>query len=69
MNTDTSTNNLKEKILDSIKAIKHKGPLPLRLYMEICAKCGTCAEVCPVYYGKNEKSLNPAERSDLIRRL
>lgn len=64
----TEYNNIKSKVVDSIKAMK-KGPLPMRIYMETCIKCGTCAEVCPVYYGSNEKSLNPAERSDLIRRI
>lgn len=58
----------KEAVTKSVNAIKD-GPLPLRLYMEICAKCGTCATVCPVYYGKEEKDINPAERSDLIRRM
>lgn len=53
---------------NEINAIKN-GPLPLQLYMDICAKCGICASVCPVYYGSQEKSLNPAERSDLIRRI
>jgi Fe-S oxidoreductase len=37
--------------------------------MEMCVKCGTCASVCPVYYGKSEKRYNPAERTDLIRRI
>lgn len=60
--------NVREAIINDVKAIK-KGPLPLRLYMEICTKCGTCATVCPVYYGSNEKALNPPERSDLIRRI
>ena len=60
--------NLKESVKKSVNAIK-KGPRPLKVYMEVCAKCGTCANVCPVYYGSKEKSLNPAERSDLIRRL
>ncbi len=68
MTANDSSNNIKEKVIDSIKAMKN-GPLPLRLYMEICAKCGTCADVCPVYYGKSDKTLNPAERSDIIRRL
>ena len=58
----------KKKVVDSIKSMKN-GPLPMRIYMETCIKCGTCAEVCPVYYGSNEKKLNPAERSDLIRRV
>jgi len=39
------------------------------MYMEMCAKCGTCATVCPIYYGKNDKRYNPAERTDLIRRI
>jgi Fe-S oxidoreductase len=39
------------------------------MYMDMCVKCGTCASVCPVYYGKSEQRYNPAERSDLIRRI
>jgi Fe-S oxidoreductase len=45
------------------------GPRAMRMYMEMCVKCGTCASVCPVYYGKSEKRYNPAERTDLIRRI
>lgn len=56
----------RETALGSIAAIK-KGPRALRLYMDVCAKCGTCAEVCPVYYGKPEPQYNPANRSDFIR--
>ena len=63
-----NNNNLKETVINSVNAIKN-GPLPLRMYMDICAKCGTCASVCPVYYGSPDKTKNPAERSDLIRRL
>jgi len=57
-----------QTVIDEISAIKN-GPLPLKLYMEICAKCGTCANVCPVYYGSDDKSLNPVERSNLIRKI
>ena len=59
---------LKKKVVDAVKAIK-KGPRAMRMYMEMCAKCGTCATVCPVYYGKAEKRYNPAERTDVIRRI
>ena len=59
---------IKESVIEDIKAIKN-GPLSMRLYMEICAKCGTCAEVCPVYYGDSDKRLNPAVRSDKIRQI
>jgi len=60
--------NTKEQVVDSIKAMKD-GPRAMRMYMEMCVKCGTCASVCPVYYGKSEKRYNPAERTDLIRRI
>jgi Fe-S oxidoreductase len=63
-----SDNNKREQVVESIDAIKD-GPRALRMYMEICVKCGTCASVCPVYYGKSEKRYNPAERTDLIRRI
>ena len=61
-------NGNKKKVVDAIIAIE-KGPKVLRLYMEMCAKCGTCATVCPVYYGKSDKKYNPAARSDLIRSI
>jgi len=61
-------NNIKKTVVESVNAIKD-GPLPLELYMDICAKCGTCATVCPIYYGSDDESRNPAVRSDLIRQL
>jgi Fe-S oxidoreductase len=57
-----------ETVVSSVRAIK-SGPKALRLYMDMCAKCGTCAEVCPVYQGKRDPKYNPANRSDLIRSL
>ena len=58
----------REKVIDAISAIK-KGPHVLKLYMEMCAKCGTCATVCPVYYGSDEAKYNPVNRSDKIREI
>jgi Fe-S oxidoreductase len=63
-----SPEELKENVVKAIKAIRN-GPRALQMYMDMCLKCGTCASVCPVYYGKGEKRYNPAERSDLIRRV
>jgi len=60
--------NVKEVVVGAINAID-KGPRSMRMYMDMCVKCGTCASVCPVYYGKSEKRYNPAERTDLIRRI
>jgi Fe-S oxidoreductase len=58
----------REKAVAAITAID-KGPKVLKLYMEMCARCGTCAQVCPVYWGKADPSYNPALRSDLIRAI
>ena len=63
-----SDQQAKTTVVDAIKAMQ-AGPRAMRMYMEMCAKCGTCASVCPVYYGKSEKRYNPAERTDLIRRI
>ena len=59
---------LKKSVVAAITAIKD-GPRAMQLYMDTCVKCGTCATVCPVYFGKSEKRYNPAERTDLIRRI
>lgn len=58
----------RDKVVSSITAID-QGPKVLKLYMETCAKCGTCASVCPIYFGKSEQKYNPAWRSDLIRTI
>ncbi len=56
----------REEAVNAVTAIQ-KGPKALRLYMENCVRCGTCASVCPVYYGKPSAEYNPTVRSDLIR--
>ncbi|MEW5700760.1 MAG: (Fe-S)-binding protein [Candidatus Zixiibacteriota bacterium] len=57
---------LHQGIIDACKAMKD-GPRALRLYMEMCARCGTCAEQCPVYQGEPTRLRNPAVRADLVR--
>jgi Fe-S oxidoreductase len=57
-----------DKVIAAVDAIKD-GPRVLQLYMDICAKCGTCAEQCHVSLGDPHKRTNPALRSDRIRRL
>ena len=58
----------RDAIVASITAMD-KGPKVLKLYMENCARCGTCAEQCPIYYGSHNKELNPVVRSDLVRSI
>ncbi len=57
---------LHDKVVESVKVIKN-GPKVLNLYMDVCARCGTCAEVCPVYRGGPTELRNPVVRSDFIR--
>ncbi|MEE9443300.1 MAG: (Fe-S)-binding protein [candidate division Zixibacteria bacterium] len=60
------TEGLREKVIEACKGIDN-GPRVLKLYMEMCARCGTCADQCPVYQGDPTKLRNPSIRSDLIR--
>ena len=57
-----------QAVVEAVNAIK-QGPKALKMYLEVCAKCGTCASVCPVYNGRPESKYNPALRSDLLRKL
>ncbi|MFC1475959.1 4Fe-4S dicluster domain-containing protein, partial [Candidatus Zixiibacteriota bacterium] len=59
---------IRQSVIDACKAIDN-GPKVLKLYMEMCARCGTCAEQCPVYQGDPTRLRNPAVRSDLIRNV
>jgi len=57
---------MRQAVIEACKDIDN-GPLVLKLYMEMCARCGTCAEQCPVYRGDPTELRNPAKRTDLIR--
>jgi Fe-S oxidoreductase len=57
-----------EKAKGAVRAIRN-GPMVLQLYMDICAKCGTCAKQCHVSQGDPNSYANPAIRSDRLRRL
>ncbi|MEW5984183.1 MAG: (Fe-S)-binding protein [Acidobacteriota bacterium] len=56
------------RMIDQVKAIRN-GPRVLQLYMDMCAKCGVCAEQCHVAQTMPHRRTNPAVRSDLIRSL
>ncbi len=57
-----------QTVIDQVKAIKN-GPRVMQLYMDICAKCGICSDQCHVAQTMPESRVNPAGRSDLIRKL
>lgn len=44
--------------------------LPFQLSLDNCLKCGTCAEVCPVYLSSGRKEIHhPAYRADMLRKV
>jgi len=58
----------RELVVNEVMGLKN-GPVLLRMPMEICARCGTCAQVCPVYNGKTDFRYNPTLRTDRLRSL
>jgi len=68
MGEGMSNKEVHDKVVKSIGAMK-EGPAPMRVAMEICARCGTCSEVCPVYQGSPEPRYNPVLRTDRLRRI
>ncbi len=65
---DTKSQPHLQKMIEQVKAIK-TGPQVMQLYMDICAKCGICADQCHVAQTMPMKRTNPAARSDRIRKL
>ena len=44
--------------------------LPYILSLDTCMKCGTCAEVCPVYLASGRQEIyHPVYRSDMLRKV
>ncbi|AEA47693.1 (Fe-S)-binding protein [Archaeoglobus veneficus] len=44
--------------------------LPYVLTLDLCVKCGTCAEACPVYTASGRKEIyHPVYRSEMLRRV
>ncbi len=44
--------------------------LPYMLSLDMCMKCGTCAEVCPLYLSSGRNELyHPVYRSDMLRKV
>src|SRR5574341_216315 len=58
----------RQQMVDEVVGI-NKGPRALMLYMDICARCGTCAKVCHVAQANPARHTNPAVRADHLRAL
>ncbi|MFH1540118.1 MAG: (Fe-S)-binding protein, partial [bacterium] len=58
----------RQKVIDSVVAM-NKGPRMLKLYMDICAKCGTCASQCHIAQSDPSVHTNPARRADHLRKI
>lgn len=44
--------------------------LPYVLNLDVCMKCGTCAEVCPVYLASGRQEIyHPVYRSEMLRQV
>lgn len=41
----------------------------LALYMEVCSRCGACAEQCHAYLGTRDPNNMPVARAELVRRV
>ena len=52
-----------QKMIDQTVALRN-APRVLQLYLEMCQKCGVCAEQCHVAQTMPDKRTNPAARSD-----
>ena len=41
----------------------------VRLYLDICVKCGACADKCPFFLGTGDPKNMPVARADLLRKV
>ncbi len=62
------TRDQQQQIVNEVVGI-NKGPRVLMVYMDICARCGTCAKVCHVAQANPDRHTNPAVRADHLRAL
>ncbi|MDI6751388.1 MAG: (Fe-S)-binding protein [bacterium] len=58
--------NWKQIILDGM-ADRLKRYRSFRLFMDICVRCGACADKCPVYLGTGDAKNMPVLRAELLR--
>ena len=60
--------NWKEAMLRKMAEVLEKYR-SVRLYMDICVKCGACADKCQFFLGTGDPKNMPVARADLFRRV
>lgn len=62
----------KGRVEKFLKALKETADadiwkLPFGLFMDYCAKCGTCAELCQIYQTDDKEAYHPAKKVQMLR--
>ncbi|PWQ98345.1 sulfate reduction electron transfer complex DsrMKJOP subunit DsrK [Leucothrix arctica] len=60
--------NWKEAALEKLNELRGKYR-SLQLYLDICVKCGACADKCHYYLGSGDPKNMPVARQDLLRNV
>lgn len=60
--------NWKETMLKKMAEVLDKYR-SVRLYLDICVKCGACADKCPFFLGTGDPKNMPVARADLLRKV
>ncbi len=60
--------NWKETMLKKMAEVLDKYR-SVRLFMDICVKCGACADKCPFFLGTGDPKNMPVARADLFRKV
>jgi Fe-S oxidoreductase len=66
--SDTLVENWKERALDKMSDLR-KRYRSLRVYLDICVKCGACTDKCHYFIGTRDPKNMPVARQDLLRKV
>lgn len=58
-----------EKVRRSLELLEEFDNRALRIFLDICSKCGACAQQCHTYLGTEDPKNIPAGRANLLRKV
>lgn len=58
-----------EKITGLKAAIASRLNRPMRLYLDLCTRCGLCYDTCHAYYGIPRREYSPVGRAEVVRKI